>query len=44
MLPRAVPLLSQSLTNDAKDVSDGRHKNDQQIDHKDETKRDADVY
>lgn len=35
---------STLLTNDAEDVSDGGHKDDQQIDHEDETNRDADVY
>lgn len=42
-LPRTL-LLARLLTNDSEDVSDGGHKDDQQIDHEDETKRDADVY
>lgn len=31
------------LTYEAKDVADGGHKDDEQIDHEDETKCDADV-
>lgn len=33
-----------SLTDEAEDVADGGHKDDQQIDKEDETKRDADVH